>query len=70
MLTLAVILVIVLIGLPSMIGGYLVASGFGRRNVANGFSILIYSVGMTVAFAYLLPKGHIARDRQLSDLFC
>lgn len=59
MITFPVVVVVILIGIPSIIAGYLVTKNFGSRSISSSFSVLIYAVGISIAFAYLLPKGQL-----------
>ena len=58
---------LLLVGIPALAGAHIVVNSFGRKNITNGISILLYAIAVSAALAYFLPEGRFSRgDYQIT----
>ena len=58
-----IIFAIVLVGLPSTAGGFLVARGQTIRDVTAGVTVLVYAAAVGLMYVFLLPEGRMVDAR-------
>ena len=51
--------VLILIGIPALIGAFNVCANIGKESVRNGVGVLIYAGALAAGFAIVLPQGTI-----------
>ncbi|MGI9482547.1 MAG: hypothetical protein ACR2OR_09340 [Hyphomicrobiales bacterium] len=57
--------VLILIGIPALIGAFNVCANIGKESVRNGVGVLIYAGALAAGFAIVLPQGTIAQGNYL-----
>lgn len=48
---------IVLVGLPTLFGSFMVVRGRSRKDINGGATIIVYAIVVGFIYAYLLPQG-------------
>ena len=56
-----VVFALVLVGLPTLFGTFMIVRGRSKKDINGGGTVVVYAIVVGFIYAYLLPRGAITR---------